>query len=374
MFVRVPELEYRPPPAYLLVLASALAVVGCMGAEDGSTREVVAREMVFGQLFRDPVVTTIEGNAADPIFNPAAVVVAAEGIYVLDPQQAGVLAYRRDGTLLAKAGGHGQGPGQFQRPVAIAAQSQTGNVLVHDARALSISVFTRDLDYLDTFKVPDYFSEVYYRGSSTRHELIGFGWRPDRSVKGRHGSPLQILRLESPGAPVISDAIPNEYLVATWHGAVNGEGRLFTGNTLVPELLVFDQDGSYIARFPLASPSVRPFRPSKPSLQDYETPDFLKDMERLAAEEHTVLARILASRGLVFVMFEQKNRTSSDCAYLLDVYREDGTLLTYGTCAPGRFANELDGKHHFWHFEESDVGRITLSAYELNNTLLESSG
>jgi hypothetical protein len=213
-------------------------------------------------------------------------------------------------------------------------------------------VFTRDLDYLDTFKVPDYFSEVYYRGSSTRHELIGFGWRPDRSVKGRHGSPLQILRLESPGAPVISDAIPNEYLVATWHGAVNGEGRLFTGNTLVPELLVFDQDGSYIARFPLASPSVRPFRPSKPSLQDYETPDFLKDMERLAAEEHTVLARIL----------------------LLDVYREDGTLLTYGTCAPGRFANELDGKHHFWHFEESDVGRITLSAYELNNTLLESSG
>lgn len=84
---------------------------------------------------------------------PTGLAYAAGRLYVVDPPQHRVVAFRPDGTEALRFGGRGEGPGDFNFPTAIAA-APDGSLYVADALNFRVAVFTPEGTFLRSFGSP----------------------------------------------------------------------------------------------------------------------------------------------------------------------------------------------------------------------------
>lgn len=83
---------------------------------------------------------------AEKLGSPTAVARAPGGFYLADPVTAQVLRFKNDGSLVAKTGSRGPGPGQFDNPLALAA-ARDGRLFIYDAGNKRIVRLSPDLAY-----------------------------------------------------------------------------------------------------------------------------------------------------------------------------------------------------------------------------------
>jgi len=125
-----------------LVLAAALAGLGCDSGNQHTTREFVVDESSV-------IVTTESGLLAMPFD----VAVDDEGwIYVLDWQDARLLVFGRDGQYRATLGTEGAGPGELRRPTRFWIDGDTLRIV--DAGNGRLQLWDRNGEFLNITNLP----------------------------------------------------------------------------------------------------------------------------------------------------------------------------------------------------------------------------
>jgi sugar lactone lactonase YvrE len=110
-------------------------------ASDGSIYLMEAEQGSMWQLLPDGhVAKWTAATSADTIEGPHIVVGPDNLIYVTDPHLARVVVYRPNGQPIAQFGKHGDGSGQFLKPVGIAVDA-TGRIYVSDTEACRVRAF-----------------------------------------------------------------------------------------------------------------------------------------------------------------------------------------------------------------------------------------
>lgn len=232
-----PGFNPRRVPTLLAALA-LLAAPGCgastpSGPEDGEWR---AERTVEGDV---TTVRTLGGSAwggvarlveeasigvaagEDPyMFGRVADVAAGDGaIYVADVDVPAVRAYDMDGDHLRDIGAAGQGPGEYERPGALAV-GPDGTVHVHDDRSDRITLYTPEGELIETWPgrqdgfrvfgapmVATHDGVVYTQGRIRAEEPDGAGARVfssgeirwgmfPRGPEGGSGDPVEVPRFD----------------------------------------------------------------------------------------------------------------------------------------------------------------------------------
>jgi sugar lactone lactonase YvrE len=125
-------------------------------AEDGKGQQVL-KFTPEGKLLMALGKAGVTGNGPDTFNEPNAVVVAPNGdIFVCDGHNPGkgnarVMKFTKDGEFLKQWGGHGDGPGQFEKPHALAFDS-SGRLYVGDVGNNRIQIFDQDGTFLSEWK------------------------------------------------------------------------------------------------------------------------------------------------------------------------------------------------------------------------------
>jgi hypothetical protein len=159
-----------PTPVWVCVLMGWLLVTACgsgevpgvMGGwegtvvqEDGATVVRTSAGSVWTQPVRlDELFTVDAENRGPPLADVRGIAVADGRIYVLDVLEAALHIYDTVGVYLETVGRPGEGPGEFQRPVDLAVDSEGDRVLVRDARLRRITVLSLDGSLVTTWTTP----------------------------------------------------------------------------------------------------------------------------------------------------------------------------------------------------------------------------
>ena len=157
------------PVRHGMLILCAIAATACGGegrsgdaaswqAVVDTVADTITVRTVAGSVWGDTTtlveevrIGTLEGADEYIIGDPRSIAVGEGGtIYVLDRQVPVVRAYSPDGTHLFDAGREGGGPGEYERPDAMAVLPD-GRIIVRDPGASRIAVFSPDGEFLENW-------------------------------------------------------------------------------------------------------------------------------------------------------------------------------------------------------------------------------
>ncbi|MDX1394830.1 MAG: hypothetical protein R3195_10575 [Gemmatimonadota bacterium] len=244
----------RPTVSRAVVgLAAAGLAAGCGGDEETArldweaTRDTVGDTIIVrtvagsvwgkARLVEELRIGQFDGPEEYTFGQIAAIRTGADGtLYVLDQQPASLRAYSPEGEFMRQLAGHGEGPGEINRPDAGLAILPDGRILVRDPAGARISVFGADGGYETEWRIRggSFTSTPLYvdRTGHVYQQLFEFD--PD-------GSRMWLVRHSPAGEPI--DTLPVPQGDAPQLMAVNeGPNGTSSSSTSVPFWPVLDTE------------------------------------------------------------------------------------------------------------------------------------
>lgn len=158
-------------------------------------------------------------------------------IYVLDNKMKSIFKFDSDGVFIKKAGGPGQGPGEFQNPISICITKT--RLVVSDTMKYELSIWDLELNYIKAFKV---FKAYYDIAASESGNIYGVPLRINNEtdlIDVLNDEGQKIASFGRPMAGTDKDwQIPNMLNID-----VNETNEVFTAFIFFPMVCKYDQNG-----------------------------------------------------------------------------------------------------------------------------------
>lgn len=288
-------------------------------------------------------------------------------IAVPDRMESQVRIYGADGQLVHNLGRFGDGPGEFERPAAVAFTSE-GELYVSDATARRITRYTASFNLDTTFVVKSGFFAYPIRTVDT---LLIAGHIPnprfpDRDFVHAYSETGDVVRsFHSVATDIFS--------VPYWFSALGllnggfrlavGRNRVFVGNALLYPISAYDLEGHPVGRIGIRPPSWK--QASRPERGAFMGPDAVDELGRWL-RTFTSIDRIeLLQNRLLLVSHRTLDPgvlEYEEARYSLDIYGPDGTKRVTDVSLPGPL---LFAAQHAYLLLSSAPDKWTLGVYAL---------
>ena len=301
----------------------------------------------------------IQGTMDDSLFSSADPLVTDSVVIIPDYLGNVLRVYSEKGELIARWGGSGQGPGEFQMPYVVRLDSR-GRFVVNDKGNARIQILSEDGYYIDGFQATGQNENIFIlKDNGNGDEIV----RVVGVSLCKTGSCIvQDYNIDT-GQKIREFAEldePEKIFIHSW-SVYQSPKELVLANILESRLFIYSNDGSEINTLDISSPSfvMVPF--------DELPPHPREQVKWFRTNKYTSIVAVALVEDLLFIQHFKNNFGDPDKPYLIDVFSAGGRLLDSGREWNSKLVRVDGRKFTFVKKVSNDYGRIEITNYTLSH-------